>query len=51
MSPRNEVRLALVGLVLGAIGFQVDLKPMEFAGLIFAAVAFGLLLSRSGSSF
>ncbi len=46
MAGRVEIALALVGLTLGAVGFQMGWKGAEFAGLLLAAVACGILLAR-----
>jgi len=45
-----EFILALAGLALGAVGFQMGWKAPEFLGLLVAAVCLGMLLGRQGSS-
>lgn len=49
MTGKAERLLVLIGLIIGAVSFQLEWRPGEFAGLILAAVAAGVVIARSAS--
>jgi Kef-type K+ transport system membrane component KefB len=41
-----ELCVVLLGVVIGAIAYQLDWRPGEYVGTLLAAVSLGILLAR-----
>lgn len=44
---RVELAIGLAGLTLGAGGYVLEYKAVEFLGLLIAAVGFGIVVARN----
>ncbi len=43
---KMELWVALLGVVIGAITYQLNWRPGEYVGTLLAAVSLGILLAR-----
>lgn len=50
MGREGELILTCTGLLLGAVGYQMEWKGPEFFGLLLAAIGLGMLIARPRSS-